>query len=51
LKKRKLNLLISDEEINERLKKWKKPKINIEKGYLAIYRKLVSSAKNGAYLN
>jgi dihydroxy-acid dehydratase len=51
LKNRLLNLLISDEEINERLQKWKKPTLKIEKGFLGIYRKLVSSVKNGAYLN
>jgi hypothetical protein len=30
---------------------WKKPEIRIENGYLNIYRKLVSSAKYGAYLD
>ena len=51
LKNRQLNLLISDDEINKRLRKWKKPILKTEKGFLGIYRKLVSSAKNGAYLN
>ncbi|NVM44563.1 MAG: dihydroxy-acid dehydratase [Candidatus Lokiarchaeota archaeon] len=51
LENRQLNILISNEEIEERLKNWKKPTFKIEKGYLAIYRKLVSSAKIGAYLN
>ncbi len=51
LKNRQLNLLISNEELEERLKKWKQPSIKIEKGFLSTYRKLVSSAKNGAYLN
>ena len=51
LKNRQLNLLLSDEEINKRLQKWKKPTLKIEKGFLGIYRKLVSSVKNGAYLN
>jgi dihydroxy-acid dehydratase len=51
LKNRQLNLLITDEEISRRLKLWKKPILKTEKGFLAIYRKLVSSAKNGAYLS
>jgi len=48
---RQLNLLISDEETRKRLKAWKKPNFKIEKGHLGIYRKLVSSAKYGAYLD
>ncbi|MHA1670210.1 MAG: dihydroxy-acid dehydratase [Promethearchaeota archaeon] len=47
---RKLNLLVPIQEINNRLKKWKKPETKIKTGYLNIYMKLVSSAKNGAYL-
>ncbi|MFX1315106.1 MAG: dihydroxy-acid dehydratase [Promethearchaeota archaeon] len=47
---RKLDLLISQEEIENRLKKWVRPEPRIKKGYLNIYRKIVSSAKNGAYL-
>ncbi len=50
LENRQLNLLVSDEEVKKRLKIWKKPEIRIENGYLNIYRKLVSSAKYGAYL-
>jgi len=30
---------------------WKKPENRIKKGYLNIYRKSVSSAKYGAYLD
>ena len=48
---RSLNLLISDEEIKARLNKWEKPKPKIAKGYLNTYRKLVSSAKYGAYID
>ncbi|MFX1411120.1 MAG: dihydroxy-acid dehydratase [Promethearchaeota archaeon] len=47
---RKLDLLISQEEIEKRLQKWVSPEPRIKKGYLNIYRKIVSSAKNGAYL-
>ncbi|MBY8987866.1 MAG: dihydroxy-acid dehydratase [Candidatus Lokiarchaeota archaeon] len=50
LENRQLNLLVPDEEVKKRLKIWKKPEIRIENGYLNIYRKLVSSAKYGAYL-
>ena len=51
LENRKLNLLISDEEVNKRLKTWKKPTFKNERGFLGVYRKVVSSAKHGAYLN
>ena len=51
LENRQLNLLVSDEEIRKRFKNWRKPALKIEKGYLKIYRKLVSSAKYGAYLD
>jgi dihydroxy-acid dehydratase len=47
---RKLNLMVSIQEIDKRLKKWKKSETKIKSGYLNIYRKLVSSAKNGAFL-
>ena len=51
LENRQLNLLISEEEIRERFKTWKRPTLKVESGFLSIYRKLVSSAKYGAYLN
>jgi len=47
---RTLNILISDEEIQKRLNSWKKPKNNEITGYLKLYRKLVNSAKYGAYI-
>jgi dihydroxy-acid dehydratase len=47
---RKLNLLISKNEIEKRLKEWKKPEDKITSGFLNIYKKVVSSAKYGAYL-
>jgi dihydroxy-acid dehydratase len=50
IENRKLNLLISKNEIENRFKNWKKPKPKIKTGYLNIYRKIVSSAKDGAYL-
>ncbi len=51
LENRLLNLLVSEEEIKNRLKNWKKPEPKVKKGFLNIYRKIVSSAKYGAYLD
>jgi dihydroxy-acid dehydratase len=48
---RKLNILIDESEIKSRFTKWKKPEQEALTGYLKIYRKLVSSAKYGAYLD
>ncbi|MBI5212935.1 MAG: dihydroxy-acid dehydratase [Nitrospirae bacterium] len=48
--KRKIEALISDEEIEKRLSQWKRPKPKIKKGYLSRYAKLVSSAGNGAIM-
>jgi dihydroxy-acid dehydratase len=44
---KKLNLLISTEELKERLSKWKAPRKEL-KGYLKRYAKLVTSANTGA---
>ncbi len=44
---KKLNLLISDEELKRRLSQWKPPKKEL-KGYLKRYAKLVQSANTGA---
>jgi dihydroxy-acid dehydratase len=46
---RKLNLLISKEELKRRLSKWKPPKRKL-KGYLKRYARLVTSANTGATL-
>jgi dihydroxy-acid dehydratase len=46
---KKLNLLISKEELKERLSKWKPPKRDL-KGYLKRYARLVQSAHIGATL-
>jgi dihydroxy-acid dehydratase len=45
--KKKLNLIISDEELKRRLSEWKSPKKEL-KGYLKRYAKLVQSANTGA---
>lgn len=47
-KKRKLELKVAKEEINRRLKAWKKPKPRYNKGVLSKYMKQVSSASLGA---
>ncbi|MFX0080353.1 MAG: dihydroxy-acid dehydratase [Candidatus Hodarchaeota archaeon] len=47
---RKLDLLIPHKEMKKRLKEWKRPEPRFITGYLNTYRKIVSSAKNGAYL-
>ena len=44
----KLELLVSDEELQKRREKWVCPPPNVTKGYLARYAKLVSSANKGA---
>ena len=47
---KKINLLISDEEIKERMKNWNPPEAKIKEGYLARYSRLVTSAAKGAIL-
>ena len=46
----KLNIKISDEEMNGRLRRWKVPKSKVNKGYLSIYAKMANSAEKGAAL-
>jgi dihydroxy-acid dehydratase len=46
--KRRLDVELSDEEIQRRLKEWRPPKPRYETGALAKYAKLVSSASEGA---
>lgn len=45
---RKLELLISEEEMKSRLDKWVQPEPKIKDGYLGRYAKLVTSANTGA---
>ena len=44
----KINVRVSDSELNERRKSWKAPEPKIKKGYLARYARMVSSASEGA---
>eukprot|EP01047_Picozoa_sp_COSAG01_P032663 COSAG01_NODE_2372_length_7810_cov_5.360135_3_plen_558_part_00 len=47
-KKQELHLHISDEEMDQRKSQWQQPKANYQRGVLAKYAKLVSSASQGA---
>lgn len=47
---RKINVKLSDEEINERLSNWRPPEPKIKHGYMARYAGRVSSASEGAVL-
>jgi dihydroxy-acid dehydratase len=49
IENRKLSLLLSDDDIKDRFKRWIKPEPKVTSGYLGIYSKIVSSAKFGAY--
>ncbi|MQY74979.1 MAG: dihydroxy-acid dehydratase [Clostridia bacterium] len=46
----KIKLLLSDEEIERRMKSWQPPTIKIKEGFLARYSRLVTSAAKGAIL-
>jgi dihydroxy-acid dehydratase len=48
--KRKIEVVISDQEMKDRMSAWKKPQPKIKKGYLSRYAKLVSSAASGAIM-
>jgi dihydroxy-acid dehydratase len=48
--KRKIDLILSDKEINMRLSRWRAPAPKIKKGYLSRYAKMVSSAGKGAIM-
>ena len=46
-----LELKVSEEEIAERLKNWKRPEKDIPRGYLRLYSKVASSANKGAIID
>ncbi len=50
INKNSINLLLSQQEINERLKNWKEPELKIKHGYLYRYARMVTSASKGAVL-
>ncbi len=45
-----IHLHLSDKEIEQRLKNWKKPEQKVKKGYLSLYSRLASSADEGAII-
>ena len=47
---KKINLLINDEEMKERMKNWQPPEAKIKEGCLARYSRLVTSVAKGAVL-
>lgn len=47
---KKIDIELSEEEIEERFSKWEVPEPKIKKGYLARYARMVSSADKGAIL-
>jgi dihydroxy-acid dehydratase len=47
---RKIELLVSADEIEKRLSLWRAPESKEKEGYLARYAKVVSSASEGAIL-
>jgi dihydroxy-acid dehydratase len=48
--KRKLQLHLSDQEIQDRLAEWQRPAPKFKKGYLALYSQLAESADKGAII-
>ncbi len=48
--KRKLNVKLSDEELNKRKKSWTAKEPNVKKGYLVRYSQLVQPASKGSVL-
>jgi dihydroxy-acid dehydratase len=49
--RRRIDVVLPEEEINDRLSKWKAPKPKIAHGYLSRYAKMVSSAAKGAVVS
>ena len=50
IENRQLNIKISDDELKKRLEKWAKPQLKFNKGYLALYSRVVSSSDKGAVI-
>ena len=47
---KKLDLLVPENEIAERLKAWKRPEPKFKKGWLGLYCKLAASGSEGAVM-
>ncbi|HID18142.1 TPA: dihydroxy-acid dehydratase, partial [Candidatus Bathyarchaeota archaeon] len=50
IEKRRLEVKISKKEMIRRFKSWRKPKLEIRRGYLVRYARMASSASSGAIL-
>ena len=50
IRKRRIDVALTNAQIKDRLKKWKPPKPKVSKGWLSRYATLVSSAAKGAVL-
>jgi len=50
IKNRRLDVLLSEEELAKRRANWQKPEPKVKSGYLARYSRLVTSASTGAVL-
>ncbi len=48
---KRVDIKVSEEELEKRRKEWKKPEPKVKHGYLARYSKIVSSADKGAVVN
>lgn len=48
---RKLDLLISEEELRRRLDQWKPPAPRVTNGFLTVYARLANPAEKGAGIN
>jgi len=47
---KKITLLVSDEEIERRLKEWVRPEPKFKRGWLGLYSKLASSGAEGGIM-
>jgi dihydroxy-acid dehydratase len=47
---KKLDVVLSQEELEERRRQWSLPPPRVKKGFMALYPRLVSSTHEGAYL-
>ncbi len=50
IENRRIDIALSDDDLEARKSQWTKPEIKIKSGYLALYARLVSSAAQGAVL-
>ena len=48
---KKLELLVPQEEIEARLKQWKRPEPKFKKGWLGLYCKLAASGSEGGVMS